>query len=202
MYTNQAKVEAYLKRVLTASELVNLDDTIEYLSEMIDNYCNRQWSPLAIDEGYEDEDDPTARLFDGNNGKELWIDDCQDISKIEILDSSGNVMTTYITTTDWITYPLNKDIIESVVLRGHKFPQGRANIQVTAIFGSGTVPKMIVMVCTALVADFLADSGDVSEDFKKESIEGYSYELFERGNTNEEQQKLFDTLSKYKKETL
>ena len=168
MYTTQALVEAYLKRSLTAAEIVILDDTIEYISDVIKNYCNRDWSSIAIDEGYEDEEDPTARVFDGNNRRELFIDDCQDITKIEILDSDGNVSSTYSTVTGWITYPLNKDIVESIVIRNAIFPIGRANIRVTANFGSGVVPSAVKMVCTAIVGDFLADSGDEDDDFKKE----------------------------------
>ena len=201
-YTNQARVEAYLKRVLTADEIINLDETIEYLSSVIDNYCSRAWFPLDADVGYTDLDDETARVFDGNNGKELFIDDCQNISKIEILDSDGNVSSTYSTATGWITYPLNKDIVESIVIRGAKFPQGRANIRVTAVFGSGVVPRAIVMVCTAMVAGFIADSGDLTGNFKKESIEGYSYELFDSSTNSDDQKKLLNTLDKYKKVSL
>lgn len=202
MYTNQSRIEAYLKRSLTSAELINLDETIEYLSAFIENYTGRTWSPLSDDPSYETDDEPSVRVFDGNNGKELWIDDCKTISKIELLDSSGSVSSTYSLTTDFITYPLNKTIVESVVLRTTRFPKGRANVAITAIWGGGTVPSAIVMVCTALVADFLSDSGDEANDFVKESIEGYSYELAQGTDRTESQSKLMVTLDKYKKESL
>lgn len=242
MYTNQAKLEAYLQRSLTANEALILDESIEYMSDYIRNYTNRNWlnySPpwlqgteyeigemvvvgvttyICIDghtaaaanrpvsgaswetywEEFEQEDE--ARYYDGNNNRELFIDDFTSLTKVELLDSYGSVSSTISTLANIIQYPLNADVKSSIVLREYsKFRQGRANVKVTGVFNSGAVPSGIVMACTKLVAGYLVDTGDVSGDFKKESIEGYSYELMDSATSDTEVKSILSTLDKWKK---
>lgn len=197
MYTDQSHVENYLKRVLTDEEVGLLDETITYLSSFIDGYTNRSW--LDIDE--EEEPDTTVRVFDGNGKRELFVDDFTEVESIELLDSNGNTVTNLVTDTDWILYPLNEDVHESIRLRGYYFPYGSANVSIEAVWGSGDVPTDIVMVCTALVGNYLSGMGDDGK-YAKESIEGYSYELKSGTLIDSETQSLMKTLDKHKKITL
>lgn len=199
MYTNQSKVESYLKRALTDDEVDLLDDTIDYLSSFIDTYTDRSWLPLTD----EDEDvEATTRTFDGNGKSELFVDDFNSLDSVNILDSQGNTAQIYNQDSDFILYPLNNDVKQSIRLRSSRFPLGPANVEITAIWNSGDVPKDVVVVCTALVGNYLAGMGDSTGQYKKESIEGWSYELLDGTTTDEDTQTLLATLDKWKKFTL
>jgi hypothetical protein len=197
VYTDQDRVEGYLQRSLNASELVNFDDVIEYVSGFINDYTNREWNDL-------DDSDPaaTARLFDGNGEKELEVDTYSDLSQVEILDSQGSALVTLTDEDDWVTYPHNSTYKDSVYLRNYIFPKGVARIRLTAVWGSGDVPAAVIMVTTALVGKFIASSPVTSGGFKKESIEGYSYELKTANDLDTETSELLSRLDYVKKISL
>lgn len=179
-YTNKANVEAYLGRTLTTGENSLLTNVIEYISKFIDTYTHRSWNSLTTEEGG-DEAEPTvlSRVYDGNGEKELHIKDSfSGLSKIEILDASGGVILTLETAaTDWVLYPLNESVSESILLRNYTFPCRPACVKLYATsFGDGAVPNDVVTVCTTLVAKYI-QSISANQGFKSESIEGYSYTI-------------------------
>src|SRR3990167_3264138 len=173
-YTEQAKVEAYLQRDLSAQESVILDDIILVVSKVISSYCNRVWQGLdeELDE-YTDENE--QRTFDGNGQRELHVNEFTSIELLELLDGYGDLLET-IAATDYITYPLNTSYKNSILLRFRYFPSGVARVRITANFGSGEVPDEVVATASALVGEYLARAAQTG-DYAKESIEGYSYEL-------------------------
>lgn len=199
MYTNQSKVESYLKRALTDDEVELLDETIDYISQQIDSYTGRSWLPYEYDgEALE----ATARIFDGNGQREIYVDDFTDLESVRLLDSDGETASEYTSDSDFITYPLNSTTKSSIRLRTAGFGLGSARVEITAIWGSGDVPSGIVMVATAMVGNYLASTGDSSGQYKKETIEGWSYELLDGTVTDEQTQALLTTLDKWKKYTL
>lgn len=196
MYTNQSKVEAYLKRALTSEEVELFDDTVDSIASFIEGYTGRTWLPY----GDEDEElEAEERIFDGNGKKELFIDDFTAIESIKLLDRNGNTIAELSEDTEWKAYPHNSSLKESVRLQNYTFPMGSGTVEITAIWGSGDVPIDVVMVSTALVGNFLSGMGDSTGQYKKESIEGYSYELMDGSTTDEETKGLLGKLDKWKK---
>lgn len=199
IYTTQARVEAYLERSLTDEELVLIDEIIEYVSSFISSYTGRTWADVPDD--YSEEPEATERLYDGVYSKELFVDDFTDLDKVELLDSQGSTYLTLEDADQFNLYPLNKTVKQSIYLRNYHFPSGSARVRVTAVFGSGAVPADIIMVATSLVTSFLWTMGEAG-DFKKESIEGYSYELLTSDQAKSDNAELMKSLDKWKKITL
>lgn len=144
-------------------------------------------------------DEADSRMYDGNGEKELYIDDFVSLSEISLLDSQGEISLTLDDDDEWILAPANKTTKQSIYLRNYRFISGRGRILITAVFGSGAVPEAVVMVCTALCAKFISRMSSNVTGFKKESIEGYSYELLSGKDIDEESMVLMNTLGNYKK---
>lgn len=185
-YTTQDRVEAYLGRQLTENEIVLLDELIESTSDYISVYCNRVWSSLDEDD---DEDlEATVRYFDGNGRRELYVDDFINLEYVKA-DATFNQAD------DWALYPQNKNPKQSIRLKNGHFPLGVENVEISAIWGAGDPPKGVIQVCTALVGNHLTSVGEAT--FKKESIEGYSYELASVGVADDTLKKTLDIYKKY-----
>lgn len=193
MYSTQDRVEAYLERELTEHEVTMVDEAISKISDFINTYTNREWLSIDIEDD-EIEEEVSDRYFDGTGSKELYINDFSILDSVTILDSQGGIILSFELATDWILYPLNKGIKQSIFLRNYHFPVGQSNVKVSALWGGGNVPDGVVSVCTALVANFLQGIGEAS--FQRESIEGYSYEL---GGLSNKDQDLVKGLDVYKK---
>lgn len=179
MYTDQTRVEAYLERDLTDKEMVIFDEVVETISKFINTYTNNSW--LTVDTDVDDIE-AEERIFDGSGLRELFLTPFSGLVAINVLDGYGNISQT-LEDTEYMLLPHNEDVKGSIVLRGGRFPEGIGNISIEAVWG-GVVPASVVTVCTTLVANFLEKTG--SAGFKKESIEGYSYELGTMGNDDKE----------------
>lgn len=193
IYTSKANVEAYLSRGLTSQENVLLNGIIEYLSQFINSYTNRVWNDISGT-------DPSAssKIYDGEGNRELRLNDSvKSITKIEILDNLGGVYLTLLPA-DFIAYPLNRDVTESIALRSYMFPNRRACVKVYGKFTDGAVPADVISVCTALVGRYI-NNASTNEGFKRESIEGYSYELLSSDEQDSELRNLVSTLDMRKK---
>jgi hypothetical protein len=144
-------------------------------------------------------DEVDSRTYDGTGEREIYIDDFVTLSEVSILDSQGEISATYDDEDEWLLYPINKTPKQSIYLRNYRFPSGRGRVLVTAVFGSGAVPEGVVMVCTALCSKFIGRMSSNVTGFKRESIEGYSYELLSGKDIDEESKILMSTLDNYKK---
>ena len=192
-YTDKANVEAYLSRELTSTEETLLDGIIEYLSEFINSYTNRKWNDLG-----ENDPDPDSKIYDGEGTREVRLNDSvKNVAKVEVLDTAGGVCNTYVPV-DLIRYPLNRDITESISLRTGRFPHRRASVKVYGVFTDGKVPADVVSVCTAIVGRYISHASN-NGGFKKESIEGYSYELATSNEQDSDLRNLVSTLDMRKK---
>jgi hypothetical protein len=198
MYTNQPRVEAFLKRELTNDEASIIDDVIDSVSTFIDTYTNRSWTPVDMPDI---EIEPTERIFDGNGQKELHIDDFQSLDDIVILDSYGAEAQSY-SEADYILYPLNKLPKQSIRLRLGRFVSRPASVRITAVWGSGSVPRGITSIATSLVGKFLIKNTTITGAFKSESIEGYSYQLMTGADVDSDTDRLIVGLDQYKKYVL
>lgn len=196
-YTDQEKVEAYLDRELTDNEVLILDNVIGYVSNFISNYTSRVWNSIDGEEPEESE-----KSYDGTGKKELFVSDFASIEKIEFLDSQGSLYLNLDNADEFITYPLNSEIKDSIYLRNYRFGLGAGRIKITAVWTSGEVPDDVVMVATALVAKFLNRRSINAGTFRKESIEGYSYEILSSKESDEETKSLMLTLDGRRKVSL
>jgi hypothetical protein len=190
MYTNKAYIEAYLQRELTTSEEVILNSIISQATLMINSYTNRSW--IDIGSGIGDISEST-RYYDGNRKKELFVDDFRDLSKVkfELMEFTED--------DEWVLYPLNSTIKNSIRLIDYRFPYDI--VEVTAKFTSGELPADVQMVATELSANLLADRTSTAS-FKKESIEGYSYEKGTSEETINTTKNILNKISHHIKRTL
>lgn len=193
-YTDQAQTESYLQRELTEYEQESFDQVVEQVSDFINTYTSREWR----DKDAEGDAEASQRIYDGNGQRELFVDDFGEITTLKILDSDGNVYET-ISSDDFIAYPLRSSTKDSIYLRKRNFPYGRATVQLTATFASDGVPVGVQMVAAELVGIFFAQGKSSSDDFKKESIEGYTYELMSGAERSDKIQSALSKLDKWRK---
>jgi hypothetical protein len=197
-YTNEEKVEQFLDRSLTDNEKALLSSIIEVVSrDLISGYTNRFWNSLPDDEMYSPEPEPETRLYDGNGNKELFLDDFIDLIEVKIMDSLGNTIVDLTDTEAWFAYPLNNEVKNSIRLKQYKFYYN-SMVGVTAKFTSGDVPDSVVYVATTLVSKFI-ERQKTTTGLKRESIEGYSYEILTGVDIDEENQALLSQLDVWKK---
>jgi len=189
MYTDQTRVEAYLGRDLTDKEMTIFEEIVETISKFINTYTNNSWLNVDADE---EEAEAEERIFDGSGSRELFLPPFSGVEAINILDSYGNI-SLELTEDDYMVLPHNDTAKTSIILRGRRFPDGIGNISIEAVWGGGEVPASVVTVCTTLVSNFIENSGSMG--FKKESIEGYSYEIGDIGNDDKE---IIKQLDRYK----
>jgi len=180
LYTNQAKLEAYLNRALTANELVNLTSQITAVSAQIAAYLNRNYLDVGVTTtaGVTN----TVRYYDGTGSHALFLDDYISIASIELLDSFGDTYETISDADAFINYPLNGTIFDNAYLREFRAPGYEQRVKVTGKFTSGVVPEEVVMLATAMMANNIQFQSTAIGDFESESIEGYSYKLKTTGS--------------------
>jgi len=206
IYTDQARIEAYLNRSLTDDEGTIVEQVIEYLSNYLGSYLNRSYFSIRDEDGVGEGEDyasvASARIFDGEGKKEIYIDDFTGLTQIDFLDAEGSSYNTFTATTDWLLFPLNKNPKESIRMRATHFPNGYGNVQMTANWGSGACPAPVIMTATILVGKFFKKAEINKSTYKSESIEGYSYTLQSNADHDAEIKNALDMIKPYKKITL
>jgi hypothetical protein len=183
-YTNQAKIEAYLGRALTADELVNLSGQITSISNSLAEWLGRNYLDLGVSASSVT---ATARYYDGPYDQEVFVDDMIEVSRIDLVSTDLSSFQE-IPSTEYHLYPLNASVWNSIFWHSGIFPARRKCIKVTAKFSSGELPAEVIIAATALCAEYIASISALIAPFKKESIEGYSYEIasFSSGNIIDE----------------
>jgi hypothetical protein len=195
VYTTEERIEAYLNRDLNSNEDVLVDELIVYISSFIDSFTNRSWLDVDNDDYASASEE---RLYDGNGKREIFIDDFSELEQVELLDSQGSVYVDLTDEDDWILSPLNNTTKQSIYLRNYRFPNGPGRIRITAVFNSGNLPDDVIMVATALASKFFERAAS-SGIYKRESIEGYTYELMTGKELDEDTSLFLNTLGKWKK---
>lgn len=180
-YTKDAEIIRYIQRSLTDYEKGHLPELISKASAFINTYTGRSWRD--IDALEDDEIAESVYYYDGNGKRELFIDDCIEISEIKVVDSLWtSIDFPDIEESDldqFVLYPLNADYKNSIYLRTGYFPKGKANIQVTGKFVTGDLPPEIAAAAAALVGNVLKKMKTDNAEFSEERIEGYSYKRTE-----------------------
>lgn len=170
-YTNKYNIEQLLGG---SSISANLDRYMESAEKMIEKHTGRIF---VADET------ATARLFNGNNKQELFINECISVSKVEVGSNDYGDSFTEVTkggSNGYYLYPNNYSAdelpIRSIHLRSRIWIPGLQNHRITAKWGySQYTPKDIEFVATVLAAgmyQFYRSSG--FKGAKSESIGNYS----------------------------
>lgn len=163
-YTTRQSIENYLLITIDPSFYNQVNEWIEEIEKYIDTKTGRNFLADSI---------ATARLYDGDDTRELLIDDCVSISELKI---DGDV----IANTEYNIYPENavaKGIpITQLKLIGSIFPSYPEQINsVKAKWGySVTPPKDIQTVATVLVAGIINYSLNADGEVQSETIGRYT----------------------------
>jgi hypothetical protein len=171
MYTNKQTLEAYLKRTLTESEDALFSVLNPQIKKAIDDYTDSNFSKV----------DPSTRYYDVGRDQTMVVDldPCTDVTAVAIVDNDNVVQDTYDANT-YILEPQNEPVKREIRYRNAYWPQGEANIAVTARFSEWVngVPEDITIAATRLAATMLNTFNTQSDNgtIKSESLEGHRIE--------------------------
>lgn len=195
-YTNQTKVQGFLKRKFTADESVLLQMLLDAVDKYIDRVTGVTWHS---------DDGSASRLYSGG-GMNVWIDPVSSITAVEWINRYGDVVYTYEEGTHYQAWPLNQstktyltkiNYIDELDSQGDsdyigRWPSTGQGIRVTGNFGeAGGVPSDISLAATILAADWIKNQA--SGQLKMEMIEGYRREFWEPSFQNQEVEAILES---------
>jgi len=171
-YTTESKIEEYLNVDIADGDA---DNFILSAQAYIDNITGRNFKA---------DSDATSRLYDGNDRQDLMIDDCVEVTKVEVgnnmwgdsfteVDNSGSTPEYYLLPTN---YEEEGIPIWKIGLRNRRWIYGHANHRITAKWGySSSVPEDISFAATVLAAGmYYQNRGENTGAVKSEKIGEYS----------------------------
>lgn len=197
-YTTEEKVENYILYDIDSSFSTQIDEWIEGVSKYIENYTGRVF--IA-------DTDASARSYDGNGRRDLIIDDCIEVTKVEW--GTNQWGDSYVEISDtgtdrYYTLPTNnqaRDVpIRKLGLRNRLWTPGHANHRITAKWGwSENVPSDIEFVATVFTAGIINAKREGGKgDVTSEKIGEYAITYGEKEVKDLEMaQKLLDKYIKY-----
>jgi hypothetical protein len=172
-YTTEAKVAAFLGKTIASGAA---DDAINSAVDIIDRLTGRSFIALSA---------AAARLFDGDGGCELEIDECIEVTLVEVgNDEWGDSRSTVAAGGSGGYYLLprnNKDNsgntipYTSILLRSQRWTPGHGAHRITAKWGySASCPKAVEVAATILAAGIYGYNSQGGGNVKSESIGNYS----------------------------
>jgi len=169
-YTTEAKINLYLGITITSGDA---DNYILAAQQYIDNLTGRNFKATDAEE----------RLFDGCNSRELTIDDCIEVTKVEVgNDFWGDNFTTLVNTgaapqyyLSPVNYSEKEEPIMSIIVRDRTLINGRANHKITAKWGySETPPEDLAFAATVLASGmYYENKGAKAGKINKQHIGRY-----------------------------
>ena len=150
-YATADEVKAAMPGVISGATYDTILGTLATrASELIDRLTGRDVG------AYDAADVATARYFDGSGEDYQWIDECVEITTLEVKDSETD--TTYDTwlTSDYITWPYWDSPIRKLIVdpTGDEvyFPSGLRTVKVTAKWGYSADPPAVVKQAVVIQA--------------------------------------------------
>lgn len=197
-YTDIEAIESYLLIDIAQYFEPKVNEWIAEVEKYIDRVTNR--SSFIADSV------ATERYYDGDNTRELFIDDAVEVTEISIgTDENATVFEPTDERDEYLLYPANalvdKKPYNSIKLTSGIFERGDQNIKVTAKWGySVEVPADVKLVATILVSDIIEESMSAEGEVQSMSIGRYSvtYKTEERWGSIPQVKELIETYRSYK----
>jgi hypothetical protein len=200
-YTTKALIQAFLGGITIADDL---SPYILATQAYIDGYTSRSFKADST---------ASARYFNGDGSQELTIDDCVEITKVEVgVNAYGDSFSEIPKTgaNRYYTLPNNNTAwgvpIRKIFSRANYFIMGIQNQKITAKWGWATTPPEDLQMSATIIASGMYNAnrqlGDAS--VKSESIGSYSVS-YDNINGSEEWASLksaINILNSYKKAIL
>lgn len=182
-YTTEEKIEAYLGGIaITTGGAANF---ILATQKLIEQLTNRIFKADGT---------AVARLYDGNDRQDLLIDDCTEITKVEVgNDMWGDTFTEILNSgiNRYYALPNNYAVdevpINKIGLRSQIWIGGNANHRITAKWGFSTnVPDDISFAATVIAAGmYNQNRGENTGAIKSEKIGEYQVTYADEGGLND-----------------
>ena len=196
-YTDETKLETYLNKTITDGDA---DDAINGAVDLIDQLTDRNFIADTT---------ATYRRYDGNDGENLLIDECVEVTEVKLgLTLYGDSTETLTANVSNGYYVLPRDYSErgkpitEIHLRGRGWTLGTGNHQIKAKWGySASVPAAIELATTILAAGIYNSHRGGVGNKKSEKIGNYAVTYTdESGWTDFEKAK--DIVQQYRKISL
>lgn len=172
-YTTKEKIENFILQEIDDTFNTQIDEWIAAVERIIDNITGRNFKA---------DSSASARVFDGDGTSELIVDECVEVTVVEVgNDGVGSSFSTIPSTGSdrYFTYPANHTskqmAINKIALSARVFPCGMQNNRITAKWGySATPPDDIVFAATVFVAGICNQQILGGSEIKSETIGNYS----------------------------
>jgi hypothetical protein len=169
--TTIEKIEDYSLIDIEESFEPTVQQYIDAVTAYIERYTGRTFT-------YDAEAEATARIYDGTNSGELFIDDAVEITEVKIKD-------TVLDEDDFVLYPANRLPKTRIILPYKLFTSGNQNITVTAKWGYGeTIPADLALAATVMVAGIINTQNQSEGEVQSETIGRYSV-TYKTGSSQE-----------------
>jgi hypothetical protein len=174
-YTSKEALQNYILQNIEDTFNAQIEQWILGVEKLIDQITGRTFVADAV---------ASERYFDGDESGELMIDDCVEITKVELgQDDFGGTFKEVPATGSnrYFKYPVNKDNkgntlpYSKIILNTYIFPDGIQNNRITAKWGySAACPDDIALAATVFLAGIVNQQrGGGGDQIKSESIGNY-----------------------------
>jgi len=175
-YTDNSQISNFLGRALTAYETSQTSTIIGAVKVWVDKILNSTFDVAVA----------SIRYYDGGV-RNLDIDPCTAITKVEALNDDGTGSFVYTAGTEYIAEPQNETVKRELRKRLSPFPRGIHRIAVSATFSEYdvTVPADIQLLTTRLVAGII-NAGKyqgIGGILSQERLEGHEIQ-YDTGDAN------------------
>ena len=169
-YTNVGEIENYLLTTIADTFKAQVETWIGVVETFIDKYTGRNFKAdtSATTKKYEVEG--LAESFGTKIRKNLFIDDCVEITELKIDDE-------LVDPTDYLIYPANELPKTRIVLdddSGFSFKVGQQNIEVKAKWGYSVSPPNDIVFVATILASGIINYGKGLSSVRSEAIGNYS----------------------------
>ena len=168
-YTDKTNIQNYLNITIDATLDEQIATWISAVEAWVNTYTGKTFESESV----------SYKLYDGNGTDELLIDDLTALTKIEILDSDGEIDETIDNSNEYWLYPENETAKNRIIINIENAPigiftNGNQNIKVYGTFGySASVPEDIKLATTMLVAG-IVEKGLKGGNLESEKLGDYS----------------------------
>ena len=187
-YTNKNSIERYMLTDIDASFNAQIDEWIEVAENIIKGFTGRNFIADMV---------VSIRVYDGDGTHTLLIDDCVELTKIELGDP--NLTKEELDSDDYHIYPYNETPKTKVYYDGI-FSGIRAGVDVTAKWGySINCPADINLATTILVSLMFEEAHQSEGETESESIGNYSITYRKTEANKSKLDRAINILNRYKK---